>query len=146
DQHGQAARPDEERRDEAAPGVARHVAAGAGAARRLDDGVSLIAQISRREPALTSSVMTKSTRPISTSAFRYRRSAASVNSLAMTAAIVYCGANSDSDTFGLFPITIVTAIVSPSARPKPSMTAPMMPVRAENIAARMASKRVAPSA
>jgi hypothetical protein len=48
----------------------------------------------------------------------------------MTAAIVYCGANSDSDTRGLFPITIVTAIVSPSARPKPSMTPPMMPVRA----------------
>ena len=43
-------------------------------------------------------------------------------------------------------MTIVTAIVSPSARPKPSITAPMMPVRAKNIAARMASKRVAPSA
>ena len=56
--------------------------------------------------------------------------AASVNSLARTPAIVYCGANSDTDTFGVFPITIVTAIVSPSARPKPSMTAPTMPVRA----------------
>ena len=72
----------------------------------------------------------KSTRPISISADRYSASAASVNSFAMTAAIVYCGAKSDSDTCGLFPITIVTAIVSPSARPKPSMTAPMMPVRA----------------
>ena len=49
---------------------------------------------------------------------------------AITAAIVYCGAKSDNDTRGLFPITIVTAMVSPSARPKPSMTAPTMPVRA----------------
>jgi hypothetical protein len=50
--------------------------------------------------------------------------------LASTAAIVYCGANSDAEIRGLLPITIVTAIVSPSARPKPSMTAPTMPVRA----------------
>ena len=48
----------------------------------------------------------------------------------MTAAMVYCGANSDVEALGLFPITIVTAMVSPSARPKPSITAPMMPVRA----------------
>ena len=53
-----------------------------------------------------------------------------MNSLASTAAIVYCGAKSDKLTCGLFPITIVTAIVSPSARPKPSITAPTMPVRA----------------
>ena len=83
-----------------------------------------------REMTLTISVMTNSTRPISTSACRYRSSAASANSLAMTAAIVYCGAYSDQEICGLFPITIVTAIVSPSARPKPSMTAPTMPVRA----------------
>ena len=44
--------------------------------------------------------------------------------------MVYCGANSDSEIRGLFPITIVTAIVSPSARPKPSMMAPTIPVRA----------------
>ena len=87
-------------------------------------------QISSRDSELMISVMMNSTRPISTSADRYSSSAASANSLATTAAIVYCGANSDSDTFGLLPITIVTAIVSPSARPKPSITAPMMPVRA----------------
>ena len=55
---------------------------------------------------------------------------ASANSLARTAAIVYCGAKSDSEICGLLPITIVTAMVSPSARPKPSMIAPTMPVRA----------------
>ena len=59
-----------------------------------------------------------------------RRRLASANSLAMTADIVYCGANSDALIFGLFPMTIVTAIVSPSARPNPSITAPTMPVRA----------------
>ena len=74
--------------------------------------------------------MTNRTSPISTSACRCRSSVASVNSLAITAAIVYCGAYSDVVICGLLPITIVTAIVSPSARPKPSMTAPMMPVRA----------------
>ena len=72
----------------------------------------------------------KSTRPISTSAWRCRSSAASANSLAMTAAIVYCGAKRDSDTCGVLPITMVTAIVSPRARPKPSMIDPTMPVRA----------------
>ena len=33
------------------------------------------------------------------------------------------------ETWGLLPMTIVTAIVSPSARPKPSMIAPRTPVR-----------------
>ena len=89
-----------------------------------------IDQMSIREITLMISVMTNSTRPISTSAFRYRSSVASVNSLAITAAIVYCGAYSDHEICGLFPISIVTAIVSPSARPNPSMIAPMMPVLA----------------
>ena len=40
------------------------------------------------------------------------------------------GWNNDVVTCGLFPITMVTAIVSPKALPKPSITAPMMPVRA----------------
>ena len=87
-------------------------------------------QISRRDSELMISVMMNRTSPISTSADRCSSSAASANSLATTAAIVYCGANSDAEIFGLFPITIVTAIVSPSARPKPSITAPMIPVRA----------------
>src|SRR5205807_572542 len=84
----------------------------------------------------TDNVMMNSTRPISMSAERYSESAASVNSFAITADIVCCGANSDAEILGLLPITIVTAIVSPSARPKPSMTAPMMPVRANSSAAR----------
>jgi hypothetical protein len=90
--------------------------------------------------------MMNSTSPISISACRYNSSAASVNSLAMTAAIVYCGANSDRLTCGLLPMTMVTAIVSPSARPRPSMTAPMMPARPYVSATRIDSQRVAPSA
>ena len=89
----------------------------------------LTLQIRRRERALMTRVMTNSTRPISIRALRYRSSAASVNSLAMTAAIVYCGAKSDAETWGLLPMTMVTAIVSPIARPNPRMTAPMIPVR-----------------
>ena len=70
------------------------------------------------------------TRPISISALICRSLAASVNSFAMTDAMVYCGANKDRDIVGLFPMTIVTAIVSPKARPSPSMMAPMIPTRA----------------
>ena len=87
-------------------------------------------QISSRDSELMMSVMMNSTRPISTSAERYRSSAASANSLAITAAIVYWGAKRDTDTLGLLPMTMVTAMVSPRARPKPSMTAPTIPVRA----------------
>jgi len=47
---------------------------------------------------------------------------------------------------GLLPMTIVTAIVSPIARPKPSMIAPKIPVRPYRRAAWIASHRVAPSA
>ena len=92
--------------------------------------VRAMLQMSIRDSEFTISVMMNRTSPISTSADRCRLSAASANSLAITAAIVYCGAKSDNATCGVLPITIVTAIVSPSARPKPSITAPTMPVRA----------------
>src|SRR5207344_1373710 len=137
---------DEQRRQELATTGGCHAAASASTGSAVTVSVRAMLQISRRENELMIRVMMNSTSPISTSADRYSLSAASANSLATTAAIVYCGAKSDSDTFGLFPITIVTAIVSPSARPKPSMTAPMMPVRAKNMAARIASNGVAPSA
>jgi hypothetical protein len=48
----------------------------------------------------------------------------------MSDAIVYPGARSDAEISGLFPISMVTAIVSPSARPSPSMMPPMIPERA----------------
>ena len=42
-------------------------------------------------------------------------------------ASVYPGLKSDATICGVFPITIVTARVSPSARPRPRMTAPNKP-------------------
>ena len=65
----------------------------------------------------------------------------------MMLAMVLAGANSESDMSARFPITIVTAIVSPIARPRPSMIAPMTPVRPYGrTARRIISQRVAPSA
>ena len=48
---------------------------------------------------------------------------------------------------GALPITSVTAIVSPIARPRPSIAAPVMPAREYGrTAMRIISQRVAPSA
>ena len=58
-----------------------------------------------REIMLIMSVMMKSTSPISMSACRYNGVLASANSLAMTADIVCCGANSDRLILGVLPIT-----------------------------------------
>jgi hypothetical protein len=50
-------------------------------------------------------------------------------------------------TVGALPITSVTAIVSPIARPRPSIAAPAMPAREYGrIAVRIISQRVAPRA
>ena len=49
---------------------------------------------------------------------------ASVNSLAITAAMVYPGANNEAWMLGSFPITMVTAMVSPKARAKPRKIEP----------------------
>ena len=70
-----------------------------------------------------------------------------MNSLAITLASVYDGAKSEAEISGRLPITIVTAIVSPSARPSPSTHAPKMPTRAAGSTTRVAvSHFVAPSA
>ena len=131
-EHGQRAEADEERRQQLAPrGVmARHAGClgvgdgdgqPASRARHAPDeqarqDVDDQRDDEQHEPDLDERVQ-----------IQIRRSA-SVNSLASTAAIVYCGANERRRIpAGVFPITIVTAIVSPSARPKPSMTAPTMP-------------------
>jgi len=52
---------------------------------------------------------------------------ASLNDVAIFDAIVWVWSNSEFGIASLFPMTMVTAIVSPRARPKPSITAPMMP-------------------
>src|SRR4029077_4234233 len=146
-EHGQRAESDEERRDglPAERAVAHAAASASGGAARGALLRAMLQMRSRDNPLMTS-VITNSTNPTSIRAAMWRSVSASVNSLSRTAAIVYCGAKSEAEILGLLPMTIVTAIVSPSARPKPSITAPTMPVRAKKSAARIASKRVAPSA
>jgi hypothetical protein len=72
-------------------------------------------------------VITNRTNPTAISADRCRSPDASLNSLAISDAIVYAGANSDAEISGRLPMTIVTAMVSPRARPSPKMMPPMMP-------------------
>ena len=55
--------------------------------------------------------------------------AASPNSLAITAASVYPCAKIVFPMTAALPMTIVTAIVSPIARPRPSIAAPEIPAR-----------------
>ena len=85
---------------------------------------------------LTTMVTQNSVRPISTSAEAFRvPGLASLYLFASTLAMVLAGLNRDQSMpdgclvrSGVpLPITIVTAIVSPRARPRPRMTAPMMP-------------------
>ena len=54
-------------------------------------------------------------------------SAASLNSLASAEAIELPGSNSEALILYALPMTNVTAIVSPSARPRPSMMPPITP-------------------
>src|SRR5262249_44940870 len=64
---------------------------------------------------------------------------------ARSAASVLAGENIDQLITFALPASIASAIVSPSARPNPRMTAPRMPVDAVGtMTARIASQRVAP--
>ena len=66
--------------------------------------------------------------------------------LASSAASVFAGENIDQLMTLALPASMARAIVSPSARPKPRITAPKIPVEAVGtITARIASQRVAPS-
>src|SRR6266550_6118943 len=104
-------------------------------------------QIRMRATALTATVSTNRISPTSNSADRYMFVVASLNSLAIAAAIVYAGCSSETPMSWRLPITIVTAIVSPSARPRPRMIAPMRPARPYgSTAERTVSQRVAPIA
>src|SRR5213078_1776843 len=83
----------------------------------------------KRAAAITEKVMRNSA-PSAISEELYRSPTASVNSLAMEAEMVVPGASSDEPMRCALPMTKVTAMVSPSARPRPSMMPPIMPVRA----------------
>src|SRR5947208_6517489 len=65
----------------------------------------------------------------------------------MTLASVLAGPNSEDGTSLRLPIVIVTAIVSPSARPRASTVAPKMPARAAGRTTfQLVSHHVAPRA
>src|SRR5512140_2692030 len=80
-----------------------------------------------RDNASTMKVSRNSTRPSEMSDALCTGSAASLNSLASAEAIELPGSNSDGLIRYALPMTNVTAIVSPSARPRPSMIPPMTP-------------------
>src|SRR5256885_4966256 len=65
----------------------------------------------------------------------------------MTLASVYAGEKRELEISGRLPMTIVTAIVSPSARPRASTAAPKIPaLAAGRITLALVSHHVAPSA
>src|ERR1700722_2702692 len=106
-----------------------------------------VATIRMRARPFRMKVIKNKTKPNSIRALRYKSPVASVNSLAMTEAMVYPGANSEALIWGLLPMTIVTAMVSPSARARARKTEPMMPVRAQGTTTcQVDSQRVAPMA
>src|SRR5262249_4380128 len=93
---------------------------------------------------LTTSVMARRTRAAYISTWA-SRGPASGKFRASRAASVFAGANNDSVSWFEFPMSIASAIVSPRARPKPSTSAPKIPVAAVgSMTPRMASQRVAP--
>src|SRR5262249_4893188 len=95
-----------------------------------DDSALRLSRISiSRAAGITAKVMTNSTTPSATSEELYRSPVASVNSLAMDAEMVVPGASSEGLMRCALPMTKVTAMVSPSARPRPSMMPPMVPAR-----------------
>src|SRR5271165_232606 len=79
--------------------------------------------------AITEKVMRNNNSPSAMSEEVYRSPTASVNSLAMAEEIVVPGASSEELMRCALPITKVTAMVSPRARPKPSMIPPTIPTR-----------------
>src|SRR5262249_47674098 len=99
-----------------------------------------------RAETLTRIVRTKSTTPRPMRAERCR-GPDSPNWLAMTAAMASPGAKRFAVICALAPMTRASAMVSPMARPRPSMTAPTMPPRLQGITAeRIISQRVVPIA
>src|SRR5205814_194515 len=103
--------------DPAAAGGARH-----------DTPPATCRRTSSRAITFSASVTRNSSSAISMSDAVNRSLGASANWLAMVLATVSEAASSDIAIRRPFPITIVTAIVSPSARPSARMHAPMNPL------------------
>src|SRR5258706_3713836 len=79
------------------------------------------------ESPSTMVVIRKRIKPSSISAEKYKSPTASVNSFASAEAMLLPGAISEVARRCALPMTKVTAMVSPSARPRPSMMPPITP-------------------
>src|SRR6185503_8506885 len=138
----------------AAVTAAEHRGARAAAAESFGDGrhgyaiVSLMRDTTSLPRTFTISVMSSRNMPTTNSDERWYGSVASVNSLTMMLGIVAPRPKMVVETAStLLPISMVTAIVSPKARPRPSRLAPKMPaVERLSTEMRSISQRVAPSA
>src|SRR5882762_3168833 len=91
---------------------------------------AVVAKIRSRASPLSTNVSRNSTSPNSISALKYKLPVASENSFARTAAMEYPGEKREAEIVGLLPMTMVTAIVSPSARASARNTEPKIPMRA----------------
>src|SRR5258707_621556 len=107
----------------------------------------VVTTISRRASPFRMNVSRKRTSPSAISDCKYKSPVASVNSLAITAAIEQPGAKSEAAILGVLPITMVTAMVSPRARASARKIEPMMPVFAKGTTTfQVDSHRVEPRA
>src|SRR5882757_5706643 len=96
--------------------------------------------------AITVNVMRNSNSPRAIREEVYRSPTASVNSLAIAEDMVVPGASKEELIRCALPMTNVTAMVSPSARPRPNMIPPTMPTReCGTTTFQMTSQVVAPS-
>src|SRR5579885_1900624 len=89
-----------------------------------------VSKINKRANPFRIKVSRKSTSPSSTSDCKYKSPVASVNWLAITEAMESPGDSNEELMTGVLPITMVTAMVSPSARASARNTEPKMPARA----------------
>src|SRR3712207_1340685 len=115
-------------------------------ARASPTGPRLMRQISRRASALSNNVISNNTKAARIRALACR-SLLGLGSWVAISEAALCAGLTRRAICMLLPITIVTAIVSPSARPRPSMTPPIMPARAYGtIASQITSHWVPPTA
>src|SRR5699024_9726490 len=115
---------------------------GSGKMAHSADSVVASRRTSRRARKLTATDTRKRMRPVAMRAERCSSPTASANSLAMMLAIVAAGANNPVGKSVRLPMTMVTAIVSPRARPSERTTPPMIPARAcGSTAMRITSRR-----
>src|SRR5208337_342944 len=130
DQHAQAQ--GRRRVGETCPDDVAPFAPGIEVGHRLHALISRLAS-SQRAAARTMNVMTNRMKPRASSDAVKRPGSASANWLAIIAEMVVPWARMDDWILVALPMTKVTAIVSPSARPRASITPPITPTRVKGM-------------